>query len=95
MVALQENKIVITIPTPTPGETLTEMQVGIIEALQAVFVAVPEGDALEVESTTATGFYYLLQLLRESLFDGATVEAAQVMAQAIQDRARLQTEHAE
>ncbi len=62
------------------------MQAGIIEALQAVFVAVPEGEALEVESTTATGFYYLLQLLRESLFEGATVEAAQAMAEVVQNR---------
>jgi len=91
MVALQVNQIVITIPTATPGQTLTEMQVGIIEALQGVFVAVPPGDALEVESTTATGFYYLLQLLRESLVDGATVEAAQVIANEVQERVDLQT----
>jgi hypothetical protein len=90
MVALQENQIVITISTPTPGETLTEMQAGIIEALQGVFVAVAPGDTLEVESTTANGFYYLLQLLRESLFDGATVEAAQGMAEAISSRATAQ-----
>jgi hypothetical protein len=50
------------------------MQVGIIAALQGVFVAVTPGEALEVESTTAKGFYYLLQLLRESLFDRATLK---------------------
>ncbi len=83
MVTLKENQIVITISTPTPGETLTEMQVGIIEALQGVFVAVAEGETLEVESTTANGFYYLLQLLRESLFDGETIEAAHAMAEVI------------
>lgn len=83
MVTLKENQILITISTPTPGETLSEMQVGIIEALQGVFVAVQPGESLEVESTTASGFYYLLQLLRESLFDGATIEAAQAMAEVI------------
>ena len=83
MVTLQENQIIITIPAANPGETLREMQVGIIEALQGIFVAVPQGETLEVESTTATGYYYLLQLLRESLFDGATVEAAQALATAV------------
>ena len=75
MVTLQENQIVITIPTPTPGATLAEMQGGIIEALQGVFVAVPEGESLELDSKATTGFYYLLELLRESLLDGATVAA--------------------
>jgi len=86
MVALQENQITITIATPTPGATLGAMQAGIIEALQAVFVAVPEGDALELDGKAASGFYYLLELLKESLFDGATVEAAQELATAVTER---------
>jgi hypothetical protein len=67
MVALQENQIVITIATPTPGATLAAMQTGIIEAMQAAFVAVPEGNALELDSNATSGFYYLLELLKESL----------------------------
>lgn len=67
MVTLQENQIVITITTPTPGATLAAMQGGMIEALQAVFVAVPEGNALELDGKAASGFYYLLELLKESL----------------------------
>jgi hypothetical protein len=67
MVTLTENQIVITIETATPGETLSQMQLGIIEALQGVFVAVKPGESLEVDGTAASGYYYLLQLLKESL----------------------------
>jgi hypothetical protein len=87
MVTLQENQIVITIATPTPGATLSAMQGGMIEALQAVFVAVPEGNALELDGKAASGFYYLLELLKESLLEGATVEAAQALATAVTERA--------
>lgn len=51
-----------------------------------MFVAVTPWEALEVESTTAKGFYYLLQLLRESLFDGATIGAAQALTAAVQGK---------
>ena len=88
MVTLQENKIVITIATPTPAETLAEMQAGIIGTLQEVFLAVPGGKTLEVESQSANGFYYLLQLLRESMFDPATIEAAAAVAEVMNSRAQ-------
>jgi hypothetical protein len=34
VVQLQENQIVITIPTPSPAETLAEIQHGIIEMMK-------------------------------------------------------------
>jgi hypothetical protein len=67
MVALQENQITIPIATPTPGATLAAMQAGIIEAMQAAFVAVPKGNAPELGSNAMSGFHYVLELLKELL----------------------------
>lgn len=87
MVQLLENQIVITIPSPSPAETLAEMQSGIIEIVKTLLAMGAEGKDLELDRPTANGGYFALELLQATLFDAATVEAAQALATGIQDRA--------
>jgi hypothetical protein len=87
MVSLQENQIVITIATPSPAETLAELQTGIIEMVKTLLSMGSEGSDLELDRDTANGGYCALQLLQATLFDPATIEAAQDLATAIQSRA--------
>jgi hypothetical protein len=89
MVQLLENQIIITIPTPSPAETLTEMQSGIIEMLKTLLSIGSEGKDLELGRPTANGGYFALELLQATLFDPATVEAAQALATAIQDQTKV------
>jgi hypothetical protein len=88
MVQLQENQIVITIPTPSPAETLAEIQHGIIEMMKTMLASGTEGKDLELDRPTANGGYFALELLQATLFDPATVEAAQAMANMIQSRGK-------
>lgn len=87
MVQLLENQIIITISTPSPAETLREMQTGIIEMMKTILSIGSEDKDLELDRPTANGGYFVLDLLQATLFDPATVEAAQALATAIQDRA--------
>ncbi len=86
MVTLQENQIVIVIATPSPAETLAEMQKGIIEMMKTLLSMGSEGDDLALDRATANGGYFALQLLQATLFDPATVEAAQEIATDILSR---------
>jgi hypothetical protein len=88
MVALLENQIVITISTPSPAETLAEIQSGIIEMMKTILSIGTEGKDLELDRATANGGYFILELLQATLFDPATVEAAQAMATVIQSRSK-------
>ncbi len=85
MVTLLENQIIITISTPTPAETLAEIQSGIIEMIKTILSSGGEDKDLELDRPTANWGYFILDLLsRESGFDPATVEAVQSMAAPIQ-----------
>ncbi len=86
MVTLHKNSIVITISTPSPAETLAEMQNGIIEMMKTILSGGTEDKDLELDRPTANGSYFVLELLQATLFDPATVEAAQAMANMIQSR---------
>jgi hypothetical protein len=88
MIALHENSIVITISTPSPAETLAEMQNGIIEMMKTILSIGTEDKDLELDRPTANGGYFILDLLQATLFDPATVEAAQAMANVIQSRSK-------
>jgi hypothetical protein len=88
MVQLLENQIIITIPTPSPAETLTELQSGIIEMMKTILSIGNEDKDLELDRSTANGGYFALQLLQATLFDPATVEAAQAMTTLIQSRTK-------
>lgn len=88
MVALLENQIVITISTPSPAETLAEIQSGIIEMMKTILSSGSEDKDLELDRPTANGGYFVLDLLQATLFAPATVEAAQVMAAMIQSRSK-------
>lgn len=92
MVTLKENEIIITISTPNPAETLAEIQWGIIEMVKTLLASGSESKDLELDRATANGGFYALELLRATLFDPATVGAAQAMATAIQERNSLAKE---
>ncbi len=81
---LQENQIVIAILTPSPAETLAEIQHGIIEMMKTMLASGSEGKDLELDHPTANGGYFVLDLLQATLFDPVTVEAAQAVANVIQ-----------
>ena len=89
MVALHENSIVITISTPSPPETLAEMQSGIIQMMKTILSIGSEGEDLEIDRATANGGYFILELLQATLFDPAMVEVAQALATAIQERGQV------
>jgi hypothetical protein len=88
MVQLQENQIIITISTPTPAQTLSEIQSGIIEMIKTILSSGSEDKDLVLDRPTANGGYFILDLLQATLFDPATVEATQVVAAAIQSRSK-------
>ena len=88
MVQLQENQIIITIPTPNPAQTLAEIQSGIIEMIKTILSTGTEERDLELDRPTANGGYFILDLLQATLFDPATVEAAQAVAAVIQSRSK-------
>lgn len=88
MVTLHKNSIVITISTPSPAETLTEMQNGIIEMMKTILSSGSEDKDLELDRPTANGGYFVLELLQATLFDPVTVEAAQAVANVVHSRSR-------
>jgi hypothetical protein len=61
---------------------------GIIEMMKTILAMGGEGKDLELDRPTANGGYFVLDLLQATLFDPATVEAAQVMADVIQSRSK-------
>jgi hypothetical protein len=67
MVQFQENQLVITILTPSPAETLADMQHGIIEILKTILAHGQEGTDLQLDRPTADGGYFALELLQATL----------------------------
>ncbi len=71
MVALHENSIIITIPTPNPAQTLAEIQSGIIEMMKTILTSGSEDKDLELDRPTANGGYFVLEFLQATLSDPA------------------------
>jgi hypothetical protein len=71
MVALHENSIVITISTPTPAQTLAEIQSGIIEMIKTILTSGSEDKDLVLDRPTANGGYFVLEFLQATLPDPA------------------------
>ncbi len=61
----------ITIPTPSPAETLTDMQHGIIEILKTILAHGREGSDLLLDRPTADDGYFALELLQATLMEAA------------------------
>jgi hypothetical protein len=72
MVALHENQIIITISTPTPAETLAEIQSGIIEIMKTILASGSEDKDLVLDRPTANGGYFVLEFLQATLPDPAS-----------------------
>jgi hypothetical protein len=76
MVQLQENQLVITIPTPSPAETLADMQHGIIEIVKTILAQGREGKDLLLDRPTADGGYFALELLQATLMEAGGKKAS-------------------
>ena len=72
MVQLQENQLVITIPTASPAETLAEIQHGLIELMKTILAQGRESDDLQLDRPTADGGYFALELLQATLVEAGT-----------------------
>lgn len=90
MVTRQENQIVITIPATSPAETLAKLQRGIIEMVKTLLSMGTASKDLTLDRDTSEGCIYALDLLKESLFDPETIEAAQAVAGVMSKRAHNQ-----
>jgi hypothetical protein len=74
MIEMKQNGLSITIPTPYPADTLSELQIGIIEMVKTILSIGREGRDLEVDRPTANGCVSVLDLLAATLIDSKVLE---------------------